>query len=158
MIQADIETFYRRYGAMLYHRALAILGSEDGARRVMQDAILFAIRSGLEPDAGRPTLVSLFQTSTSLCLDRVRSRGPQAAPTTRNVPFASVLGAVPENLRTAATYFFIDALSVDEIADLLEEEPALIANRLDTFRAAVTTMHWEPDEETGSDDDPTRVA
>ena len=58
---------------------------------------------------------------------------------------ATVLSAVPEELREVAIYYYVDQMNHDEIAAMLGTSRRTVGNRLEEFRAAakrVLTPAW----------------
>jgi RNA polymerase sigma-70 factor (ECF subfamily) len=49
---------------------------------------------------------------------------------------AALLRRIPEDLHEVAVYYYVDDMSQDEIAGLLNVARRTIGNRLDAFRAA----------------------
>src|SRR3954467_1037377 len=68
-----IET-YRGFGAVVFRRCRQILGNEHDSRDASQEIFERCLRRCDELRPGPELLAWLYRASTSLCLDRLRTR------------------------------------------------------------------------------------
>lgn len=151
MTLAPIEELYRRHGAMVLRRARRILGDEEAARDAMQEVFVKVMRER-ETFRGESSPVTwLYKVTTNLCLNKIRdaSRRRQllaenaspsdvsgeAAPEDR-AAVAKLIGALPDELREIAVYYYVDEMNQDEIAEITGVSRRTIGNRLEEFRTA----------------------
>ena len=70
----QVEVLFRRYGPLVYRRALKILGEPSQAEDATQE-IFIRVVNGLETFDGRSKLSTwLFQVTTNHCLNQIRNR------------------------------------------------------------------------------------
>lgn len=148
----EIEALYRKYGALVHRRAVAILGDAHEGHDVVQEVFINVLRA---PGAFRgeaSPVTYLYNAATNVCLRRLRDGSRRGAlleqhvskeePHTEGsqaedaVTLASVLRQVPDDLREIAVLYFVDEMSQDEIAERLGVARRTVGNRLDAFRAA----------------------
>jgi RNA polymerase sigma-70 factor (ECF subfamily) len=156
-VQRDLEQVYARYSRSVYRRALRVLGDVEAARDATQEVFVRVLRAGGEvPEEPTPT-AWLYRVTTNLCLNRLRDRRRQEALLAENyvgpyiVPAAAearatirqILTRIPEDLHEVAVYFFVDELTYDEIAPLLQVSRRTVSNRLAAFRTLVAELSSE---------------
>jgi len=144
----DLEALYRRYGASVLRRARRLLRDEAAARDAMHDVFLKAWRAGDAFRREASPMTWLYHITTNHCLNQIRNQQRRAEllrerqPVARSVApgnedrvlASELLGALPEELRAIAVYYFMDQMSHDEIAVLLGLSRRTIGNRLDELR------------------------
>lgn len=150
--QADrdaVEGWYRRFGAAARRRALALLGDEPAAADAVQEVFLRVLRErGSFRGEGSP-LRWIYRITTNHCLNVLRDARRQQQLLEAKVrpvdavdlPIAEtratlgwVLARLPGELSEVAVYFYIDEMSLDEIAELLSVSRRTVAYRLRDFR------------------------
>jgi RNA polymerase sigma-70 factor (ECF subfamily) len=155
--QRDLEEVYARYSRSVYRRALRLLGDAEAARDATQEVFVRVLRAGGDVPAEPTPTAWLYRVTTNFCLNQLRDRNRQEALLTANyldadiAPAAAetratirqVLTRIPEDLHEVAIYFFVDELTYDEIAPLLQVSRRTVSNRLAAFRTLVAELSWE---------------
>ena len=141
----------------MYRRALRLLGDVEAARDATQEVFVRVLRAGGEVPAEPTPTAWLYRVTTNLCLNRLRDRNRQEALLAANyvgadlAPAAAearatvrqLLTRIPEDLHEVAVYFFVDELTYDEIAPLLQVSRRTVSKRLATFRTLVAELSSE---------------
>jgi RNA polymerase sigma-70 factor (ECF subfamily) len=150
MADPEVDELYRRYGSLVLRRARAILGDAADAQDALQEIFMTVLGSWGDFRAEASPVTWLYRTTTNHCLNRLRDekrRGelrklhlvedaPSRASAEDRATLASVLRRVPDELREIAVYYYVDEMSQDEIAALLNVARRTVGNRLEAFRAA----------------------
>jgi RNA polymerase sigma-70 factor, ECF subfamily len=151
MDMGQLDELYRRFGPLVFRRARTLLGDEQAALDAMQEVFMRTLRSheAFRNEASPTTW--LYRITTNYCLNVLRdsSRHRQrlaerTAPQPRDsgatgldpeVPFllAEILERLPVELCEIATYYYVDCLSHDEIADVIGTSRRTVGNRLREF-------------------------
>jgi len=150
------QVLFSQYGGMVLRRARALLGDEQAARDAAQEVFLQVLRSEAAFRAESSPVTWLYRITTNVCLNvlKARARRPEALedrdapePTVHEgvglderLAIHAVLARVPEALREIATYFYLDQLSHEEIAKLLNVSRRTVGNRLVEFHAAADEL------------------
>lgn len=152
--QADVARLYERYGHALYHRCLRLVGNEDEARELLQEAFcqLWRDRARFE---GRSSLFTyLYRIATNLSIDRLRrrttagthypfdetrDRGAASAGPEETVMVLGELAALTEGMDSETLAIgvlsHVDGFTQEEIADALDLSRRTIGKRLKRFTA-----------------------
>ena len=145
-----LERLYRSHGRRILRRASAIMGDRDAGKDVMQEAFLRAFGARADFTSSASSLGWLHRITTNICLNRLRDarrRGeilgrlsPPSAAVGGDVndtalTARALLGSVPASLQEIAICYFVDRMSQNEIATLLEIPRRTIGYRLEQFRA-----------------------
>jgi RNA polymerase sigma-70 factor (ECF subfamily) len=147
--RAEIEFIYRKYGAMVRRRCLAILGRDEDADDAMQEVFIRAFRSlaGFRGQASPATW--LYRIATNTCLNRVRDArnrerldrealappAPQQAVESWPRDLAlRVLGEFDEKIRETVLYAVVEGMTADEVAGVMGCSASLVRKRLAKFR------------------------
>ena len=143
-----LEQLYRNHGRSILHRASAIMGDRDAGKDVMQETFLRAFGARAVFTSSASPLAWLQRITTNICLNKLRDArrraeimgcvGPEAvwAPVTGAALTArALLSSVPVNLQEIAIYYFVDQMTQNEIATLLEIPRRTIGYRLEQFRS-----------------------
>jgi RNA polymerase sigma-70 factor, ECF subfamily len=153
MDMRQVDELYRRFGPLVFRRARTLLGDEQAASDAMQEVFMRTLRSheAFRHEASPTTW--LYRITTNYCLNVLRdgSRHRQrlaerAAPqpggsvvtgSDPEVPLllAEILERLPVELCEIATYYYVDCLSHDEIADVIGTSRRTVGNRLREFHA-----------------------
>lgn len=152
-MELDVEQLYRRYGDMVLGRCRQLLRNEADAQECMQDVFLKAwrYRASFRGEASPTTW--LFKTTTTTCLNWLRTRSRRREDITDELPPGAhagdglldglemkdlvqrLLAEEDEGTREALIYVYVDGMTHDEAGLLLGVTGAAIRKRLSTFRA-----------------------
>ena len=147
---ARIAEIYARHAASVYRRALALLGDDAEANEVVQD-VFVSLLERPEQFAARSQLSTfLYSVTTHACLNRLRNQRNRARLLRAQVelPVAVValdaellarvrdaLQRLPEPLAEVAVYYFVDELSLQEIAEILGCSRKRVSHLVDQLAA-----------------------
>lgn len=147
---ARIAEIYARHAASVYRRALALLGDDAEANEVVQD-LFVSLLERPEQFAARSQLSTfLYSVTTHACLNRLRNqrkRGQLLRSRVELPPAVVALDAellarvrdalqrLPAPLAEVAVYYFVDELSLQEIADILRCSRKRVSNLVDQLAA-----------------------
>ena len=144
-----IEDLYQRYGPLLLRRARMLLGDEPAAWDAVQEVFVRALQTGSRFRHEASPMSWLYRITTNHCLNRLRDSGRRshllraqlgdASPTFAadgelSLAVREVLRLLPSEVCEIAIYSYVDRLSHDEIAVLLDLSPRTIRNRLREFQ------------------------
>ena len=147
-----IEMLFRRYGPLVYRRALKILRNESLAEEATQDIFVRVVK-GIERFDGRSKMSTwLFQVTTNHCLNHIRNQSrrrelwrdevmPQAEQKGQTVKevdqilLKQLLGTAEPELAQAAVCVFIEGMTGQEAAQVLGVSRRTVINRLERFKA-----------------------
>lgn len=140
----DVDRVYREHGHVVFRRARAILGSDSEAGEVLQEVFLLLLDRPSSFRGESSVLTFLYGVTTRLCLGRMRKTRRRAALDERElVPRGSLDGAaspeltmeaaqllarLPERLAQVAIYYFVDEMTHDEIAEILQVSRRQVGN------------------------------
>ena len=149
--EAAIAAAYERYGHALYNRCLRLVGNEDDARELLQEAFCQFWRRRDRFEGRSSPFTYLYRIATNLSIDKLRRRttaGPSyaleegrqassvAGPDERAAAIAELAflteGLDDETL-TVAVMAHVDGLTQEEIAEALELSRRTIGKRLKKF-------------------------
>lgn len=155
----DVADLYRRYGDLVLGRCRTLLSDEDEARDACQDVFLKVHRykNRFRGEASPSTY--LFHVTTSVCLNRLRSRKRRKEDLVETLPTARVLEARPtdtlldklqvqdilkrllhgvdETTRLVLFYHFADGMTHQEVGDLVGLSAAAVRKRISKFRSSI---------------------
>lgn len=141
-VRTQVAELYRRYGAMVHRRALWVLGNEADAHEVLQEVFAALLERPAPADV---RVLGLYSATTQASLKRLhdqknRSRllresvaaGPARTPLAFNdaVRIRQTLERLPAQLAEVAVYYFIDELSLDDIASIMGCSQRTVGNLL----------------------------
>jgi RNA polymerase sigma-70 factor, ECF subfamily len=151
MKEDRLAELYRTHGPAIYERCRRLLKNEAAAEDATQEAFLKAHRHlGSAPEDSR-AYAWLFRIATNVCLNHIRDAGahlvkqrelgsgPGDSRDIREVLEDRVLAQslvlrVPEKLGLPAWLYYVDGLSQEEIAEVLEISRGTVISRLEEFR------------------------
>ncbi len=149
---AKLRTAYERYRRAVFARARTLLGCDDSAKDVMQEAFIRLHQELHILDQPSP-MAWLYRVTTNLCLNRLRDerrrtvllasvRQGDVDPEDAEVRAVvlDILRRVPDDLREVAVYYYADEMTHEEIAALMGVSRRTIGNRLLSFDAIVTSV------------------
>jgi RNA polymerase sigma-70 factor (ECF subfamily) len=143
---------FQRHGALVYRRALRLLGSAADADEATQEIFIRVMR-GVDRFEGRSQVTTwLYHVTTNHCLNVIRDRGRRrelleahAGQSAGEVDDAlcapewlamrRLLARADELQARAAVYVFVDGMSHEEAAELLSVSRRTVGNLLDRFVA-----------------------
>lgn len=143
---------FRQHGPAVCRRAQRILGNNADAQEATQEVFLRALRSA-ESFEGRSQITTwLYQITTYHCLNQLRDRrrrqqlmdeqlvatepgrSTSAASPAELILLRQLLAEADEQQARAAVYVYLDELTHEEAAELLEVSPRTVGNLLERFR------------------------
>lgn len=142
--RSQLAQHYARFGTLVLRRARALLREDQAAQDVCQEVFLKLWRS--QPNFAEVSPVAwLYQVTTNHCLNLLRDQRRQNALAAVHaatgaeagddgVPLALLLRGVPEHLHELAVYYYIDEMTQEEIALVLQVSQRTVCNRLKEFR------------------------
>ncbi len=157
----DVEVLYRRYGDMVLGRCRTLLRNDAEAQDACQEIFLkvHRYRHSFRNEAKPSTY--LFRVTTTVCLNRIRSRGRRKEdlvdePAPVAVVDSHLCGVDSRQLvdllleeadeRTAAciVHHYVDGMTHAEIGTMLGLSGAAIRKRISTFkkRFAANPPNW----------------
>jgi RNA polymerase sigma-70 factor (ECF subfamily) len=144
-----IDEIYALHGHIVLRRARQILGDEHEARDVLHDIFVSLLRQP-EQFAHRASITTfLYAATTHACLNRLRNARTRGALTERELggrtsaagPVAeqrhlarSLLAMLPERLAAVAVYHFIDEMTHEEIAGIIDLSRRQVGNLVERAR------------------------
>jgi RNA polymerase sigma-70 factor (ECF subfamily) len=164
----DIDALYRRYGAVVYRRARALLGDEDRAWDVVQEIFMQMLGGGGATafrHESAPT-TWLYRVTTNRCLNILRDAGRQARRLEVNLPVLPVLSVfaadgdgrpiegriaiqqlarqLEPELCELAIYAYVDDLTQEEIGQMVGLSRKTVGQRLQQFCEQAATLFDQP--------------
>jgi RNA polymerase sigma-70 factor (ECF subfamily) len=148
---AEVERLYREYGAMVYRRAVRLLGNRSDAEEATQEVFIRVLRTEAAYEGKGALIGWLYRITTHYCLNRIRDQRRRRDLFTEHVapavPTASVsaptdlmmlrqlLADADERQAQAAIYVYLDGMSYEEAAPLLGVSKRTVGNLLERFAA-----------------------
>lgn len=131
--EAEVTEAYRRYGALVHRRCLALVRSPALAEDALQEAFLRLWRYGAAFREAEAPLLWLYRVADRCCLDLLRRHGtrqeggrelpadlPAPGEPGRAVEDRAValhlLGQLDERTRQVAIHYYLDEMTQEEIA------------------------------------------
>lgn len=146
----DVGALFRLHGAMVYRRALRLLGRKEDAEEATQEVFVRVMR-GLSQFDGRSSMSTwLYQITTNYCLNQLRDRnrrrdlfgqnmvadeGRPEASVTELLLLRRLLAEADEQQAKAAIYVYLDGMSHEEAAELLGVSKRTVGNLIERFLA-----------------------
>jgi RNA polymerase sigma-70 factor (ECF subfamily) len=154
-VQSEVGELFRLHGAMVYRRALRLLGRKEDADEATQEVFIRVMRSMSEFEGRSSVTTWLYQVTTNYCLNLMRDRGrrrqlfqenvttpggglfepTERASTTDQLFLRRLLAEADEQQAKAAVYVYFDGLSHEEAAELLGVSKRTVGNLIDRFLA-----------------------
>src|SRR5689334_22849939 len=124
MGEDDLQSFFARYGDLVYRRARRLLGEAQAAEDACQEVFLRLWRT--RPAFGAVSPVTwLYRVTTNHCLNVVRdtrrrrallgTRPVEPAASAPGQALASLLEGVPEPLQEVGLYYYVNEMTQEEI-------------------------------------------
>jgi len=147
--RAELESIYRKYGAMVRRRCLGILGRDEEADDAMQEVFIRAFRSlaGFRGQSSPATW--LYRIATNTCLNRLRDARNRERLDRETLPLPEpqqpveswprdlalrVLGEFDAEVRETVLYAVVEGMTADEVAQVMGCSGSLVRKRLAKFR------------------------
>lgn len=146
-----VSALYRRYGPLVYRRALKILGNPAEAEEATQEIFIRAFK-GIETFDERSTLSTwLFRITTNHCLNVIRDRARRRTLWQENVAPAEeytpppvdpavviltrdLLADAEPKQALAAVCIYMEGMSLNEAADAIGVSRRSVTNLLNRFK------------------------
>ena len=130
---AQVAEMYRRHAANMFRRACTLLGDEAEAHEVLQDIFVSLLERPDQFAGDSSANTYLYSATTHACLNRIRNRrtrerlnsshSPPKAATPldaeQQLLLHSALRELPDQVAQVAIYYYVDALTQDEIAQII---------------------------------------
>ena len=147
----DVEALYRSHGDMVLGRCRNLLRHEADAQDACQEVFLKVHRYRESFRAEAKPSTYLFRVTTTVCLNRLRSRrrrredlqDEETAVPVRDTLLAGhalrdlvqrVLALADEKTQAAIIYHYVDGMTHAEVGELLGLSAAAIRKRIATFK------------------------
>ena len=147
-----LGALYDRHRQLVYRTALTITSDLEAAADLLQDVFLRLHRFAKNVDPSRPLEPWLYRMTTNLAYDWIKRRKRWPRPledlgewligTGKNPPYEAVerndewrqvqraLAALPLTQRTVVALYYLNDLSLQEIADILDVPVGTVKSRL----------------------------
>lgn len=154
--KGELATYYERYGPVVYRRARQLLGSDDEAKEAMQEVFLRVVASAAEFRNGSTPLTWMYRITTNFCINRMRQRrahpvladpaaldalahGSEAGMVDRTAVL-EVLSEVTDEVRRIAIHYYLDEMSMEEVATTVGASRNTVSKKLERFRRRALAM------------------
>jgi RNA polymerase sigma-70 factor (ECF subfamily) len=151
---SSVAENYRRYGPLVFRRALFLLSDEADAWDVVHD-VFAKVLDGTAPSELQQPLHYFYRSTTRACLNRLRARGVRVAadPSLRTLlpvvypsnPEATaqlkrVLADLTERQAQVAVLHFGDGMKQEEIAEVLAISRRTVCRDLEDIRQRMQAL------------------
>lgn len=141
---------FERYGAMVYRRCAAILGSDEAARDAVQEVFLRVIERRHQYRGESSPSTWLYAVATLHCLQQLRDVAgrltklarladePRADPPRHpeeHIAIAQLLDDEPDDVRLMVYLHYIDGMTMEEVADAVGYSRKTVSRRVHGFLA-----------------------
>jgi RNA polymerase sigma-70 factor (ECF subfamily) len=152
--ELDIEEFYIRYGPMVLRRCRSLLGNEQSAHDTMQEVFLKILKNRHRLNGTYPSAL-LFRIATNVCLNRIRNErnhdtkkilqvahnldtfGRDEDRTSARSLLEYILEKEKGFMRTLAVMYFINGMTIKEIAAVMKLSVSGIHKNLEKLRKRI---------------------
>jgi RNA polymerase sigma-70 factor (ECF subfamily) len=139
---------FERYGAMVYRRCAAILGSDEAARDAVQEVFLRVIERRHQFRGESSPSTWLYAVATLHCLQQLRDRAGRLAKLARlaeqpvaaaargpeeQLAIVQLLDDEPEDVRLMVYLHCVDGWTMDEIATAVGYSRKTVSRRVHGF-------------------------
>jgi RNA polymerase sigma factor (sigma-70 family) len=148
--RGSLDDLYRKHGGSVLRRAKQLLGTEHEATEVLQELFMSLVEKPSQLDQARSVTGWLYGATTHACLNRLRNAKnrnrlvelhvvpmqEETSPTALDDRTAArdLLAKMPDELAHAATYYYFDELSQQEIAQMMGCSRSHVGNLLERVR------------------------
>ena len=152
--EIDVESFYIRYGPMVLRRCRRMLKNEQSAFDAAQEVFLKILSNRNRLSGAYPSAL-LYRVATNVCLNRIRNERKHALngylDILHNTAFFEspqedrsahklleyILGKERESSKKIAVMYFVDGMTIKEIAETMNLSISGIHKRLDKLRRKI---------------------
>ncbi len=148
-VDRELADYFRRYAALVYRRALVLMGSKADAEDVVQE-VFVRVAGNLDTFRKEAQISTwLYRITTNYCLTQLRNRKRQGAllseryegavrfagaPTAADgVALRELLAQAEPKAAQAAVYVYIDGMTRPEAAEALGVSLRSVGNLLNRF-------------------------
>lgn len=146
-----MDGLYERYGAVVYRRALRLLGDEHAAWDAVQEVFVRVLKHARRFRREASPTTWLYRITTNYCLNVLRDSArhsrklqveagpsPSSAETVPHpdlrLTMVTLLSRLPRELGEIAVYHHVDRMSHEEIAAVIGISRRTVGNRLKEFQ------------------------
>ncbi len=147
---SEVDWYFERYSALVYRRALVLLGNHSDAEDATQEVFLKAVKGAGKYRGDSQIATWIYRITTNYCLNQLRSRKthqrlladdyehPPAVATV--TPLADILyvrrllADADDREAQTAVYVLVDGMSRAEAAAALECSERTVSNLLARFK------------------------
>ena len=143
-----LTRLFETHGPLVHARAMRLLKNPHDAQEATQEIFVKLLRNLDRVDLERDILPWLFRLTTNYCLNLMRDRSRRAAlldarvrsvrahnPRQHDlVALRFLLSRAKPDQARAAVYVYIDGMTYDETAEVMQVSRRTVANLLDRFR------------------------
>lgn len=148
-LEESLDTLFRRYGPLVYRRALQILGRPDAAEEAVQEVFIRAMKSKDRFDPRAKPSTWLYRITTNYCLNQIRDanrrrelldeRKAEVTPASiardpkKLALIRQLLADADPRQAEAAAAVFVDGMSHAEAAKVMGVSRRTVGNLCDRF-------------------------
>lgn len=156
----DVEACYKKYGPMVFRRCLTLLKEPSKAEDAMQEVFLNLIRHQERLTGEYPSSL-LYRMATHVCLNLIR--GENRKREDRNTEILDQIacyedheerlaakdvlnrffGRQKESTRVLATLYYVDGLTLEEVARETGMSVSGVRKRLRRMKEEAAGLNWE---------------
>lgn len=150
-LEEDLDTLFRRYGPLVYRRALQILGRPAAAEEAVQEVFIRAMKARDRFDPRAKPSTWLYRITTNYCLNQIRDarrrrelldeREAEVTPASiardpaRLALMRQLLADADPRQAEAALAVFVDGMSHAEAAEVLGVSRRTVGNLCARFQS-----------------------
>lgn len=150
-LEDDLDTLFRRYGPLVYRRALQILGRPAAAEEAVQEVFIRAMKAADRFDPRAKPSTWLYRITTNYCLNQIRDAGRRrellderkgevtpasiARDPARLALMRQILADADPRQAEAALAVFVDGMSHAEAAEVLGVSRRTVGNLCARFQS-----------------------
>ncbi len=152
--EIDVESYYIRYGPMVLRRCRRMLKNEQSAYDAMQEVFLNILSSRNRLTGSYPSAL-LYRVATNVCLNRIRNERKHTLSEyldiLHNMSFFEdrqegrsakklleyILEKEKESTRKIAVMYFVNGMTIKEIAETMNLSMSGVHKRLDKLRRQI---------------------
>jgi len=142
---------FERYGAMVYRRCAAILGSDEAARDAVQEVFLRVIERRHQFRGESSPSTWLYAVATLHCLQQLRDRAGRTAKLAQlaeqplagasrgpeeSLALVQLLSGESDDVRLMVYLHYVDGLTMEEVAEAVGYSRKTVSRRVHGFLAA----------------------